>query len=214
MDITYIGHSSFKLKGKNASIITDPFDQKMVGLKFPKNSADIVTISHDHEDHNFAEGVSDVKKVVQGPGEYEIMGVSIIGIPTYHDSEKGEKRGRNTIFVFEIDGLRLAHLGDLGHKISEEMAGDMGDIDILFVPVGGEFTIDAATAVEIVQLIEPSYVIPMHYKKEGLNPQTFAALAPVDDFLKATGMQVEKVNKFSVKKGEIPDEEKKVIVFE
>src|SRR4030043_2410474 len=104
MDISYLGHSSFRIKGKNASVVTDPFDSQMVGLKFPSVEADIVTVSHDHNDHNQSQLVKGVKRVVAGPGEYEIMGVSIIGIPSYHDSEKGAARGKNIIYVYKIDG--------------------------------------------------------------------------------------------------------------
>src|SRR3990170_913648 len=109
MEITYLGHSSFRLKASKGIVLTDPFDPDMVGLKFPKVSADLVTVSHQHEDHNRVNLVAEVKKEISGPGEYEVQGISFIGIPTYHDNEKGEKRGKNTIFVIEMDNLRILH---------------------------------------------------------------------------------------------------------
>jgi L-ascorbate metabolism protein UlaG (beta-lactamase superfamily) len=213
MDITFLGHSSFRLKGKTATVVTDPFDPEVVGLKFPKVAADIVTVSHQHEDHNQADLVKDVKRLVSGPGEYEIMGVSIIGIPTFHDEKKGAKRGKNTIYVYEMDGLRLVHLGDLGHKLHEKILEKIGDIDILMVPVGGEYTIGPTEAVEVARAIEPKIVIPMHYQMPGLNPATFAKLSSTKPFLAEIGLLVEKIDKLSVKKENI-GEESKVILLE
>ncbi len=213
MDITYFGHSSFKLRGKTATVVTDPYDPKMVGLKFAKVSADIVTVSHDHHDHNFVSQVTDVKKVVQGPGEYEISGVSIIGFDSYHDEAKGLERGKNTIFVIEIDGIRVAHLGDLGHKLSEDVIGEMGTVDILLIPVGGVYTIDSDTAAEVVREIEPSITIPMHYYIDGMDENAFGKLAKVDAFITEIGLSVERLEKLSLKKSEI-QEDQKVIVLE
>jgi L-ascorbate metabolism protein UlaG (beta-lactamase superfamily) len=213
MDITYLGHSSFRLKSKTASLITDPFDPKMVGLPFPKVSADIVTISHNHGDHNKANLVKDVKRVVNGPGEYEINEVSILGFASFHDDKKGKLRGRNTIYVFEMEGLRIAHLGDLGHKLSEKMIEKIGDIDILMIPVGGEYTIDASVAAEIVRAIEPTLTIPMHFKTPKHNPQTFSKLATEEPFLKELGLPVEKLNKLTVSVGSI-GEDQKIILLE
>ncbi len=215
MDITYLGHSSFKIKTKSATIVTDPFDPKMVGLKFSGVEAEIVTSSHDHGDHNAAPLVTGIKKVVEGPGEYEISGVSIMGYPSFHDNEQGAQRGKNTIYVIEVDGLRLCHLGDLGHALSEDMVGEIGDIDILMIPVGGEFTIGPKEAVGIIGKIEPFFVIPMHYQEAGLNPDQFAKLEPVETFLKESGLTTETLPKFSVKKEDImEDQNTKVIVLE
>ncbi|KKR30829.1 hypothetical protein A2715_01870 [Candidatus Woesebacteria bacterium RIFCSPHIGHO2_01_FULL_39_32] len=212
MDISYLGHASFRMKGRRASVVTDPY-APYVGFKFPKVEADIVTISHNHEDHNQSQLVSNVKRVVAGPGEYEISGVSIIGIPSFHDEEKGAKRGTNTIYVFEIDDLRVVHLGDLGHKLSEEVLEDIGTVDILMVPVGGFYTIGPTEASDIVRNIEPTITIPMHYKVSGLDQSTFGSLAAVDDFLKEVALPTENLDKLSIKKGDIT-EEKKVVVLE
>jgi len=212
MEIVFLGHASFRIKGKSASIVTDPYSPS-IGLKFPKVTADIVTISHNHEDHNQANLVSDVRKVVSGPGEYEISGVSIIGISVYHDAEKGTKRGKNTIYVFEIDGFRLVHLGDLGHKLSEEILEDIGTVDVLMIPVGGVYTIGPVEASDIVRMIEPTITIPMHYKDEGLDERVFGKLALVEDFLKEVALTTEKLEKLSIKKEELA-EESKVVVLE
>ncbi len=214
MDITYLGHSSFRMRGKDASVVTDPFDPKMVGLKFSGVKADIVTVSHDHKDHNYVDGVKEAEKVVNGPGEYEIKGVSILGYGTFHDSEKGEKRGKNTVYVYEFDNLRIAHLGDLGHKLPEDLLEEIGDIDILLIPVGGVFTIDSALAIETVQAIEPSIVIPMHYQQKGLNQATFSELAPVESFLQDIGLPVEKMGKLSIKQSDFIEETKRVVVLD
>jgi L-ascorbate metabolism protein UlaG (beta-lactamase superfamily) len=214
MDITYLGHSSFRLKGKTASLVTDPYDVQMVGLKYPSVEADIVTISHDHKDHNQAQLVKGVKKIVAGPGEYEIQGISIIGIPSYHDSEKGQQRGKNVIYIYEIDGLRLAHLGDLGHTLNEGMIEQIGDIDVLFVPVGGsEYNLSSKKAVEVMQAIEPYFVIPMHYKMAESKNSTLN-LSSVEDFLAEAGITVEKLPKFSLKKEDIiKDQNTKIILL-
>lgn len=143
MDIYYLGHSSFKIKGKNAIIITDPFDPKMLGLKFAATEADIVTISHDHADHNYLGQINGTPIIIKGPGEYEVKGIKIYGFNTYHDDKKGQDRGNNTIYQFTIEALNLLHLGDLGHKIKPEMIEGLKTPDVLFIPVGGYYTIDA-----------------------------------------------------------------------
>lgn len=215
MDITYLGHSSFKIKFKSATVVTDPFDPEMVGFKFSGVEGDIVTISHDHRDHNNFSKVSGVKKVVDGPGEYEIGGVSIIGHKTFHDDKNGEERGKNTIYVIEADGLRVVHLGDLGHKLSDEIISDMGPVDVLIIPVGDAYTIGAKEAAEVANRISPYFIIPMHYKAEGINESNFEDLEPEEAFLKEIGVTVEKMPKFSLKKEDIrEDQSTKVIVLE
>lgn len=213
MDITFLGHASFRLKGKTAVLVTDPFAPEKVGLKYPKVNADIVTISHDHEDHNQASLVKEVKKVVAGPGEYEIQGVSIIGFASFHDNKKGQLRGKNTIYVIEMDGLRLAHLGDLGHKLNEKTVEEMGDVDVLMIPIGGVYTINASEATEVVRAIEPNITIPMHYQVKGLKKATFEKLTGLKPFLADVGLTVDKTNKLSVKPSTI-EEEQKVVVLE
>ncbi|MBI4033264.1 MAG: MBL fold metallo-hydrolase [Candidatus Blackburnbacteria bacterium] len=219
MDITWLGHSSFRIKGKTSTVITDPYDPSMVGLKFPKIEANIVTISHEHQDHNRSDLVlgaplseRKLPHVVRGPGEYEIGGVSIFGIPTFHDNEQGAKRGVNTVYVITIDGIVICHLGDLGHKLSEEEARQMGDVDILLVPVGGVYTIDAEDAASIVASIDPWVVIPMHYKIEGGKSELLSQLLSVDKFTKELGLVPLREVKFTVTKESLPQETQLVIL--
>lgn len=212
MDITFLGHSAFKLRGKKTSLVTDPYDSDYVGLKFPKTSADIVTISHNHKGHNKAGAVKDVRMVIDGPGEYEIAGVSIIGISTYHDNKKGESRDKNTVYVIEIDGLRVVHLGDLGHKLSESQLDMIGDVDVLMVPVGAEYTMTCSQAVEEVRKFEPKIILPMHYRMVGLKPELSKKLVSYKAFVGDLGLPVEKSQKLSVKKVSLGEEQKVVIL--
>jgi len=215
MDITYLGHSSFKIKTKTATVVTDPFDSKMVGLRYAGVEADVVSVSHLHPDHNATDKVTGVKKVIAGPGEYEIAGVSVTGFSTYHDSKKGDERGKNTIYLLEAEKLNIVHLGDLGHVLSDGLIDDLGDVDVLMIPVGGFYTIGPKEATEIISKIEPYYVIPMHYKVEELNADLAANLLGVEEFLKESGLTTETLPKFSLKKEDInEDQVTKVIVLE
>lgn len=211
MDITWLGHSSFQIKGKSASVITDPYDSS-IGFKFPKVQAKIVTVSHEHNDHSKTEQVQGEPRVVGGPGEYEIGGVSIFGVPTYHDEKKGAERGQNTVYVITLDNIHLCHLGDLGHKLTEEQVGNIGNIDILFVPVGGVYTIDASEASEVVSQLEPRVVIPMHYKVPELDKKTFGQLEEVDKFLKEVGIEPVREDKYSVTPDKLPEDMQVVLL--
>lgn len=215
MEITPLGHSSFKLRGKHAIVITDPFDPSMVGLKFPKHTeADIVTVSHDHHDHNAVSLIEGAPFVVKGAGEYEVKGVGIVGIGVFHDEEKGAARGKNTIYRIEIDGVSVVHLGDVGHTLSTEQVEVLDGVDVLFVPVGGTYTIDASRAAAIIHEVEPSIVIPMHYGRPEFNQKAFGELAGVAAFLKEIGKEgLAPVAKLTVVKGKIP-EGMQVVVLE
>jgi len=184
MEITWLGYSCFRLKGKQTTVVTDPFPPDL-GYSLGKPTADIVTVSHQHPGHSYIQGIGGEPKILTGPGEYEISGVMTLGIQTYHDSEHGTQLGKNIIFVFEIDELVVCHLGDLGHTLTTEQIAKIDASDILLVPVGGVSTIDAAHAAEIVRRVEPKIVIPMHYKTLVLKRE----LAPVDRFLKEMGVK-------------------------
>lgn len=212
MDITHLGHSCFKIKTKTATVITDPYDPKMVGKTYPKQEADFVTVSHQHADHNFLERISGYRKVLDGPGEYEISEVSVLGIGSYHDAKEGAEKGNSTIYVFEAEGLRVAHLGDLGHKLTAKQIEEIGDLDILMVPVGGTYTIGPDQAAEVVRQLSPTLVIPMHYLQIDMNQQQFGMLKPVEDFLKVLGMTVEKMDKLSVKADTLEETEKIILL--
>jgi len=213
MEITFLGHASFRLKTSRLTIVTDPFNPDSVGFKFVKTTADVVTVSHQHEDHNFIGGVENVRKIFDAPGEYEVSDVGITGIASFHDEKKGKLRGKNTIFVFEFEEAKLAHLGDLGHKLSDSILDQMGKIDVLLIPVGGVYTINPYTACEIVRQVEPKLVIPMHYKMKGMNENIFGGLANVEEFLKEIGLTVETVDKLNLKKGDLLQDVQKVLLL-
>ena len=183
MDVTWLGHGCFRLRGRNAAVVTDPYPPA-IGLKLSRMDADLVTISHEHENHNYTQVVRDGAYEIHGPGEYEVAGVSVIGVPTYHDAEKGTKHGRNTVYLIEIDDVRVCHLGDLGHKLEDAEAEAVASPDVLLVPVGGLTALNAAQAAEVVRQLEPRYVVPMHYAIPGLKLQ----LDPIDRFLKEMGV--------------------------
>lgn len=212
MEITYLGHSSFKIKGKTATVVTDPYDAKCG--KFPKDiSADIVSVSHDHTDHNQIKLVEGSPFIVSGPGEYEVKGVSIVGVASWHDDSGGSQRGPNTIYVFEVDGLKVCHLGDLGHKLEEKQLEEIGSIDIAMIPVGGIYTLDVKTAAEVAKAIDPWVIIPMHYQQPGLDGAAFAKLSGVEAFLREMGKQVAPIPKLVISRDKLP-EETQVVVLE
>jgi len=201
MEITWLGHSCFRLKGSEATVITDPYSPEL-GYKLGKPTARIVTVSHQHPGHSYVQGVGGEPKVVSGPGEYEISGVLIMGIATFHDGEKGAKRGRNTVYHMEIDELSICHLGDLGHVLNVEQVEEIDNVDILLLPVGGVSTINAPVAAEVVRQLEPKAVIPMHYQTPVLKRE----LEPVDRFLKEIGAKdVVSQPKLTISKSHLPE---------
>jgi L-ascorbate metabolism protein UlaG (beta-lactamase superfamily) len=184
VEIGFLGHSCFRLKGKEAVLLSDPFDPSL-GYPWPSPQADIVTISHLHPGHSYVAGVGGEPRIIQGPGEYETKGVFVLGLATYHDSEQGKKLGRNTIYLVEMDDVRVLHLGDLGHPLSSEMVGELGRVDLLLVPVGGGAALGARAAAGLVRALEPRVVIPMHY----CTASGGASLEPVVAFLKEMGAE-------------------------
>jgi L-ascorbate metabolism protein UlaG (beta-lactamase superfamily) len=200
MEISWLGHSCFRLRGKQATIITDPFPPDL-GYSLGKATASIVSVSHQHKNHCYVEGISGDFKEINGPGEYEISGVMTLGLPTFHDAEHGALRGKNTVYLFEIDELMVCHLGDLGHPLTSEQTSRLDSVDILLVPVGGGTTIDAVQAAHCARVLEPKIVIPMHYKT-GLFTQQ---LAPVDGFLKEMAVKdATPIPKLNVTKSTLP----------
>lgn len=213
MEIQYLGHSCFKVKSQNTKFILDPFDPKMVGIKLPLQEADFILVSHHHRDHDYVEAVRGYRKVIDAPGEYEIGGVSVFGFPTFHDSKEGEEKGKNTIYLIEAEGLKILHLGDLGHKLSEKQLEEVGEVNILMVPVGDKFSLGPKEAAEIIREIEPQITLPMHYRFDGINEEVFAGLLPVEDFLEEVGLAVERLPKLSIK---LPDleENQRIVLLE
>ncbi|OGK62672.1 hypothetical protein A2334_00475 [Candidatus Roizmanbacteria bacterium RIFOXYB2_FULL_38_10] len=210
MEIKYLGHSSFLIKSKDARIVTDPFDPKMVGLKFPKVEADIITVSHDHKDHNQVHGVEGTPTIFDWPGQFEKKGIRIWGFKTFHDKKQGAERGDNVMYKFEAEGISVLHCGDLGVVPDDAYLDEIGDVDVLLVPVGGFYTIDAEEAIDLIKKVEPAIVVPMHY---GSDEIAIKELAPLSQFLKKIGIeQVIPSEKLVVKKDEL-EEEMKVIVL-
>jgi L-ascorbate metabolism protein UlaG (beta-lactamase superfamily) len=213
MEIIWHGQSCFTIKGKDATIVIDPYGE--IGLKLPKLTADILAITHDHESHNNVAAVDGDPHVFDWPGEYEKRGILMTVVSAFHypqSDEEGATRGRNNLFHFEIDGFRVCHLGDLGHKLTDEMIEMLGDVDILMVPVGGGTTIDHKKAHEVVEQIDPRVVIPMHYKINGLKRDDMAGIA---EFLKEVGSHEESLENYKIKsRSDLPEETTAFVTLE
>ena len=205
MKIRFLGHASFLITSeKGIRIITDPYKAGCFdgGIKYAPitEEADIVTISHEHDDHNSTD-ISGNPTFVRGIGVKQLKGISINGFEVFHDESGGTERGQNTIFKMKIDGMSIVHLGDLGHPLADEDVQRIGDVDILFIPVGGYFTIDAATAEIVVSKLAPRIVVPMHFKTEGCS----FPIAAVDEYI-ANREAKEFDGEFEISKETLPDE--------
>lgn len=214
MQINWYGQSAFQIsaspeKNNKVSIVIDPFSEN-IGLKFPSLEADILLITHDHEDHGNKAAIKGNPFLIEGPGEYELKEVFIQGIPAFHDKVEGKERGKITIYTIEAEEMTLCHLGDLGQKeLTAEQVEKIGNIDILMIPVGGVYTINSHEAVKIISQIEPRIVIPMHYQI----PKLKAKLEELDKFLKVMGIKkTEPLNKLTIKKKDLPQEEEREIM--
>jgi L-ascorbate metabolism protein UlaG (beta-lactamase superfamily) len=208
LDVTWLGHGCFRLRGRGAAVVTDPYPPA-IGLKLPRLDADLVTVSHEHENHNYTQIVREAYEI-RGPGEYEVAGVSVIGVPSFHDSDKGATHGRNTIYLIEIDDVRICHLGDLGSALDDAEAEAISAADVLLVPVGGRTVINAAQAAQVVRQLEPRFVVPMHYAIPGLKLE----LDTLDRFLKEMAVTAAEAQpKLSVQASS-GEYETKVIVLE
>lgn len=212
MEITWYGHSCFRLTERGLStIVTDPYDNS-IGYDSPRLKADIVTVSHGAPGHNNVDAVKGARPIT-GPGEYEIGGVFITGISTHRPDKKKidpEDGAKNTLYLFDFDGLTVAHLGDLDHVPTQAQIEDLGTVAVVLVPVGGGGGLNAAQAAEVISLIEPSIVVPMHYKTNDVTLK----LDPLSKFLKEMGLSTVKAEEsLTVKKGSLP-EETHVVVLE
>jgi len=209
--VTWHGHACFELQGKNVTIVADPF--KGIGIPEPKAAADIVLCSHSHQDHN------NVKPVLGKGGEVlesfvgskKVKGVAIKGVAVFHDEAKGSKRGKNSIYTFNLDGVQFCHLGDLGHELSSATVAEIGEVDVLFVPVGGYFTIGPETATKACEQLKAKIAIPMHYRMPELT-STFDLLKTVDDFLEGK-KNIERIKEptVNVEKEQLPKETKTIV---
>jgi L-ascorbate metabolism protein UlaG (beta-lactamase superfamily) len=214
MKIKWYGHSSFLLtSNQGVKIITDPYESGAYGGQLAygkiKDQADIALTSHDHTDHNDTKSLPGTPQILKETGTKSVKGVSFKGIATYHDSSKGSERGANTIFAFSVDGIKVCHLGDLGHVLSQKEIAEIGPVDILFIPVGGYFTIDSKEATQVGEQIKPKVLIPMHYKTE----KCAFPIAPVDDFLKGkANVKRPKTNEVTFDQASLPSKTEIVVL--
>lgn len=209
MDVTWYGHGCFRLRGRGAAVVSDPYPPAL-GPKLPRLEADLVTISHEHDNHNYVRTVARDPVVIRDPGEYEVAGVTVLGVPTFHDTKKGEEHGRNTVYLLAIDDVSVCHLGDLGHPLDDRSLEWLGKVDVLLVPVGGGATLDATRGAEVVRQIEPRYVVPMHYAL----PQLRVDLQPIDRFLEEMGVESQERQPKLTVQASSSSEETKVVLLE
>ncbi len=212
MNIKWYGHSCFKLEnqGGHLTLMIDPFDKK-IGLIPPRGNANILLVTHDHYDHNNVQAISGDPFIINTPGEYEVSGVRINGVLSYHDNNQGKDKGENTIYLIELDGIRVCHLGDLGQeRLSNTQLEALGMVDVLMIPVGGNFTLNGKQAAKIVEQLEPKIIIPMHYKIPKLSIQLDSA----DDFLKRMGGNGQKpIDKLNLKAKDLTEKVMEVILM-
>jgi L-ascorbate metabolism protein UlaG (beta-lactamase superfamily) len=212
MIITWQGHSCFKIQDKigpeGVTLVTDPFD-KEVGLKVPNFEADIVTVSHDHHDHNNVGALRGNPMVIGCAGEYDFKGVLIEGIDSYHDEQHGAERGGNIMYRIEIDDISVAHLGDLGHVLDNVQLEKLVGTDVLLIPVGGKYTLDAKKAVEVISQIEPRIIIPMHYKTK----DSKIDLDDIEKFIKEIGLTPTYEEKLKISKKDLPQEDMELVIL-
>ena len=203
LQIRWHGHSCFEVTN-DVTIVTDPHDGKSIGIPAPSVSGDIILVSHNHYDHNSVKSVEkDDSKVITDERKRTVTNIDIKGIESFHDECQGEKRGKNIIFKFTMDDITFCHLGDIGHEIDEEITQKIGDIDILFIPIGGTFTVDANQAWNIINKIKPKIAIPMHYKIGGLS----LPISGIDPFLEKNKYKTLKVgNEIDIEKEDLPEE--------
>ncbi|RLE92162.1 MAG: Zn-dependent hydrolase [Thermoprotei archaeon] len=196
-------HACFEIRGSSVTVVIDPHDGASLGIAPPSCKGDVILVTHDHFDHNAVSIVAkpDSEILVMLRGEKTVKGVYVKGIKTYHDKFEGRQRGENTVYLFIVDGIRFAHLGDLGHVLNESEIKELGEVDVLFIPVGGTYTIGAKEAAEIVNKLSPKLVMPMHYKIPGLE----LPLSEVDKFASKFEKVEEKPNEVEVTKENLPE---------
>ena len=200
--IRWHGHSCFEITNE-ITLVTDPHDGKSIGIHALDVLGDIILVSHDHYDHNSVESVEKEESIVVKDGRIKtVLGVKIRGVASFHDESAGRKRGENIIYVFTMDNISFCHLGDLGHELDEDAVQQIGDVDVLFIPIGGNFTIDAEKAWNVINGIKPKIVIPMHYKFGGLS----LPIAEIDPFLAKNNFDVLHVgNEIDIEREDLPE---------
>jgi len=214
--ITLLGHNCFRLSGRDVTLVTDPFAPAEGSLRVGNErvAADILTVSHDNPGYNAVEAVGGEPRAVTGPGEYEIKGVLITGVATFRDAEHGKARGRNTVYLIELDDLRVCHLGNLGHVLETEQVDEIGAVDVLFVPAGGPQTISSAQISEVISQLEPSAVVPMGWTaRDGEAAGPTGVTPALERFCHEMGIkEIEFQQRYTVTKGPRPAEAQAVQV--
>jgi L-ascorbate metabolism protein UlaG (beta-lactamase superfamily) len=203
--IRWHGHACFEIANDDITIVTDPHDGKSIGIKPPIVKADLVLVSHDHFDHNSTRTVEgpNTKIITDCPEGCDVNGVNIRSVRSYHDNMDGDKRGQNNIYFFKVNGMNFCHLGDLGHVLDDRIAAQLSDIDILFIPVGDVFTLNASGAWKVISKLKPRIVVPMHYRVGGLS----LSIKPVDEFV-ADAKRVQRIgNEIDFERDDLPDEQ-------
>jgi len=207
MKIKWLGHASFVLfSEKGTTLVTDPYDESL-RYPFPSTPADICTVSHDHFDHNCTRRLKGKPRIVRKADAVEEKDVKIVGFNTFHDTSRGRDRGGNILFKITMDSLDVLHSGDLGHTLSPEDAQRIGRVDILLIPVGGTYTIDAQAATKVVETLKPRVTIPMHYKTTYLD----FPITPVEDFLRGK-KNVRKLSLYQVTRETLPKEDETIVL--
>ncbi len=200
-EFRWLGHNCFRIRAREATVLTDPVDRS-TGYAAAKQTADVVTISHEHKGHANLGLIKSEYQSVRGPGEYEMHDIFITGIRTYHDDERGKLRGYNTVYIIEVEGMRICHLGDLGHTLTEEQAEALSNVDILLVPAGGGDVISPVVAAEVATALEPKLVIPMQYQTDIGDK----SLGTVEDFCKHLGVPMpEAEDKLTLRASELTE---------
>jgi L-ascorbate metabolism protein UlaG (beta-lactamase superfamily) len=206
MEITWYGRACFRLKGRDATVITDPCPPS-TGFVAGKHDVELLTISHGHADHTYTRSIT-AGLTLTRPGEYEYSDVLVNGVRTFHDGLRGAERGENIVFSIELDGVHIAHLGDLGHLLTEEQLSELGPVDVLLVPAGGVFTLPPVEAAEVVAQVNPKIVIPMHFQVDGASKD----LLPADTFLHEMASEPIRQPKASVTPSSLPEETQVVLL--
>jgi len=203
LQIRWHGHACWEITN-DKTLVTDPHDGRSIGIPAPSVQGDVILVSHDHYDHNSVKSVEKTSsKVITDSRKRTIDDIEVNGIDSFHDEAEGSKRGENIMFKFKIDDITFCHLGDLGHKLDDEYIEKIGDIDVLFIPIGGNFTIDAKQAWDVINKIKPRIVIPMHYKIGGLS----LPIAGIDPFLEENEYKILHVgNEIDIEKEDLPEE--------
>ena len=204
MKIKWFGQSCFLITSENGTkVLTDPF-KKMLGYKLPEIEANIVSTSHEHGDHNNINAVKSSFVHINELGEFSEDGIEIKGIETFHDKFSGSKRGKNTVYNFKIDEINICHCGDLGHILSSNQIEEIGNVDILLLPVGGLATINAFDAAQVIKQLNPTIVIPMHYRTKALGLIGYI-FGTVDKFISASGLKAKEYEELELNKANIED---------